>query len=41
MLKLIVILAGLFALAFQYPEAAKSTKQAVQLQMSHFFPSPR
>jgi hypothetical protein len=41
MLKLIVILAGLFALAFQYPDAAKSTKQAVQLQMSHFFPSPR
>jgi hypothetical protein len=42
MLKLAVLIAGMFtALAYQYPEFAKSTKQAVQLEMSHFFPQPR
>jgi hypothetical protein len=41
LLKLVVILAGAFALAHQYPDIARSATQAVQLQMSNFFPTPR
>jgi hypothetical protein len=41
MMKVVVILAGLFVLAHQYPEVAQSAKQAVQFEMSHFFPTPR
>ena len=40
-LKLVVILAGLFAVAHQYPQAAQSAKRAVKVEMSHFFPEPR
>jgi len=41
MLKVVVILAGLFALAHQYPDVAQSAKRVVQLETSHFFPTPR
>jgi hypothetical protein len=41
MVKIIVILAALYAVGLQYPDFAKSAKQAVRLEMSHFLPTPR